>query len=90
MTLILRAEVTTATGKTRHTIGTFREGVPVPTMTLPIPKYICIAEEEAGFYLLHFNESDQSFADTWHDSLASAKSQASFEFGILESDWKQV
>jgi hypothetical protein len=90
MNMILRAEVKTATGKTRHTIGKLQEGVPVPMETLPVPHYVCIADEGSGFYLLHFNEEGQSFADTGHESLAAAKGQASFEFGISESDWKPL
>jgi len=29
-------------------------------------------------------------ADTWHETLEAAKSQASSEYGIEESDWKAV
>jgi hypothetical protein len=90
MNLILRAEVKAATGKTRHTIGELREGVPVPTKTLPVPHHVCIADEGSEFYLLHFNAAGESFADTRHDSLAAAKKQADFEFGISESDWKPL
>jgi hypothetical protein len=90
MTLIFRAEVTSSQGKTRHTRGELRDGVPVPIETLPVPHYVCIADEGSGFYLLHFNEEGQSFADTWHESLAEAKGQAKFEFGISESDWKPL
>jgi hypothetical protein len=90
MKLILRAEVETATGKTTHTVGTLRQGIPIPTEKLPVPHHVCIANEDGAFYLLHFNEEGQSFADTWHESLAAAKRQASFEFGISESDWKPL
>jgi hypothetical protein len=37
--------------------------------------------------LLHLDSSGGSIADTWHDSLEDAKSQARFEFEIEESDW---
>ncbi len=90
MSMILKAEVKTATGKTKHAIGTVRDGTPIPVQILPLPLYVCIAREEEGFYLLQFNAADESFADTWHDSLAGAKQQAHFEFEIVESDWKQL
>jgi len=90
MNIILRAKVTSATGKTRHTIGKVRDGEPVPAETLLVPFYVCVAVEGNGFYLLHCDKEGQSFADTWHESVAAAKRQASFEFGISEPDWKPL
>jgi hypothetical protein len=89
--LILKAEVKVATGNCTHAIATIKDGMPVARRVLPVPRYVCIAgEREEGFFLLHFNEAGQSFADTWHESLTAAKRQAKFEFKIDESDWQQI
>jgi hypothetical protein len=86
----MRANVKTATGKTRHTVGELVGGKPVPVETLPVPAWVEISEEEGAFYLLHFDANGTSFADTWHQTLAEAKRQAEFEFGIAEDEWTAV
>ena len=90
MNLLLRAEVRRASGNTRQATATVREGEIVPTEILPLPNYVCIAVEEVGFSVLHFDKEGQSFADTWHESLEAAKKQANFEFGISKADWRAV
>lgn len=86
----MRAAVKMATGKTRHAVGEFVAGKPVPVKTLPVPAWVEISEEEGAFYLLHFDANGTSFADTWHQTLEDAKRQAEFEFGIVAGEWTVV
>jgi hypothetical protein len=86
----LRATVKMSTGKTKHTVGEFSEGKPVPVKTLPVPAWVEISEEEGAFYLLHFDARGSCFADTWHQTLDEAKRQAEFEFGISAGEWNPV
>jgi hypothetical protein len=86
----MRATVIRATGKTKHTLGEFVAGKPIPITTLPIPAWVEISEEEGAFYLLHFDANGTSIADTWHQTLEEAKRQAEFEFGIAKGEWTVV
>jgi hypothetical protein len=90
MTMRLRATVKASTGNTRHTVGEFVSGKPVPVKTLPVPARVEISEEAGAFYLLHFDAQGTCFADTWHQTLEEAKRQAEFEFGISAGEWIPV
>ena len=86
----LRARVSEATGKTRHSIGALFDGVPTPIEDLPTPEWVEISEEDGAYYLFHLDADGVCFADTWHQSLDEAKEQAAFEFGIESNDWAEV
>jgi hypothetical protein len=88
MAVRIRANVTEATGNTKHYLGTIVEGMPVPTTELPVPTWVEISEEDNAFYLLHFNAEGVCFADTWHQTLDEAKHQAEYEFRISPDEWK--
>lgn len=54
------------------------------------PAVLLIEETESGIFLERFG-ADGSFAgDTWHRSVEEAKEQATFEYGELLSDWREV
>jgi hypothetical protein len=84
----LRATVRTVIGTTRHLLG-----VPSPSgltiAQLPDPIAVEIEEADGAFFLLRLNCAGVCVADTWHETLEEAKSQASSEYGIEESDWKE-
>lgn len=84
----VRATVRKVTGTTRHLLG-----IPSPSgltiAQLPDPVAVEIEEADGAFFLLRLNRAGVCVADTWHETLESAKSQASFEFGVEESDWKE-
>lgn len=87
----LRAKVSEATGKARHSIGALIDGVPAPIGDLPTPEWVEISSEEDGaYYLFHLDADGVCFADTWHQSLDEAKEQAAFEFGIEPGGWAEV
>lgn len=71
------------THKTRHYQGD--KMVPAPH-TLKIVQY----PHDSGYYLLHFDEHDQELTDTFHNSIADAMEQATWEFHIQPSDWQIV
>ena len=83
----IRAKVTECTGNTRHSIGEIVDGIPIPVDKIPTASWIEIVEDEGAFFLYHFNEFGEVIADTWHENLKDAKSQAMFEFRISDSDW---
>ncbi len=77
----LRARVHRSTGATEH----LRSG-----QTLPVPSSVEIQPVEGAYFLLYLDEVGDCIADTWHRTLGEAKSQATHEFGISESDWEVV
>ena len=90
MPIRLRAKVNGCSGKTSHSIGTIVNDLPVPVEKIPVPAWVEIIEGEGAFYLLHFNSKGENIADTWHENIKNAKSQAEFEFFISPSDWIEV
>jgi hypothetical protein len=61
-----------------------------PTIAqLPDPVVVEIEEADGAFFLLRLNRAGVCTADTWHGTLEAAKSQASSEYGVEESDWKE-
>ena len=84
----LKAAVKKTTGNTTHSIGSLKDGKPVVEEAIPTPAWVEIHEDGGGFFFMHFDESGDVIADTWHQSVNEAKEQAEFEFGILASDWK--
>jgi len=77
----LRARVRTITGNTRHHMN----GAEIPP-----PAFVEIEPEDDAFYLLYYGETGEALADTWHETLEKAKSQAKHEFEIEDADWEDV
>jgi len=57
------------TGKTRHYHGTEELSPPSELRIVRFP-------DDAGFYLLYFDQDGSELTDTYHDSLEEAMSQA--------------
>ena len=71
-----------ATGKTHH----FENQEPITNIAeLRIVKY----EDDAGYYLLYFDENQKELTDTYHESIESAHKQAEWEFQVKPSEWMQ-
>lgn len=85
----LRAKVRDVTGNTRHLKATPLLGA-VDVTKLPDPVTVEIVEQDGAFYLLRLNEKGECLADTWHETIESAKAQAKFEFEIEDGDWKRT
>lgn len=43
---------------------------------------------DPGFYLYYLDSNEKELTDTYHSTIEQAKKQASFEFGVEESDWR--
>ena len=54
------------------------------------PVTVEISEESDCAFLLRLDERGVCVADTWHEDVAAAKSQAAFEYGIADKDWTPV
>ncbi len=67
------------TGETRHLVGGSPVGKP---STLRIARYAT----GSGYYLLYLDEDGQEQTDTYHASVADARRQAAFEFGVEEHE----
>lgn len=48
---------------------------------------ICRYNGDPGFYLFYCDDQWNVLADTWHDSLAAARSQAEFEYEGVADTW---
>ena len=68
-------------GRTGHLVGT----TPMPPAVLAV-----IEERPDGCYIFRW-AADGSFAgDTWHMDLASAHSQAEFEYSLAADRWREL
>ena len=56
---------------------------------LPDPIAVEAVEQDGAFFRLRLDRAGRCIADTWHETLEAAKSQANFEFGVEEGDWKE-
>ncbi len=86
----LRASVLHATGATVHRRAKLEKGVVVPGGQVAIPSRVEIGQTSSGFFLYHYDAAGRCIADTWHPTLADAKRQANFEFGIDDAEWVEV
>ena len=87
----LRANVVRATNATVHRQGKRVHGALVPREQSPVSVKVEIGESHAGgVFLYHYDANGRCLADTWHATLAEAKSQAKFEFEIEAGDWVEV
>ena len=86
----LRANVSGATGKTRHYIGVLNDGRPTPMSELPAPAWVEISAEDGAFSLFRLDDQGVCLSDTWHQTLEEAEQQAAFEFGVASGDWADV
>jgi hypothetical protein len=84
----VRATVRSAGGRAKHLLG-------VPSYSgltiaqLPDSVAVEIEEADGAFFPLRLNRAGVCVADTWHETLEAARSQANFEFGVEEGDWKE-
>ncbi len=74
-------------GKTKHAQGVISDGNPMATEPMGEARWVEITEDSGGFLLLRYNDADECVGDTWHLTLAEAKAQAEFEYGISEAGW---
>ena len=86
----LRAEIKEYLGKTKHSLGCIIGDTPVEIERLPVAKWLEIVEEESGIFLYHYNANGDCVADTCHQSIKEAMSQAEFEFNIKKADWREI
>jgi hypothetical protein len=84
----LRALVT-RDGKTFHALGGLVDGIITPIQPFPRAHAVEIVQTPDDYYLYRLDAIGNAFTDTWHASMAEAKRQASFEYGINESDWSE-
>lgn len=56
----------------------------------PTPKFIAIAGKGESYYLMRFNDKWEFITDTWHESLAEARSQAEFEYSGVSGTWESI
>jgi hypothetical protein len=86
----LRAKVSKVLHASTNYLGTIVGGKPVPVERLPDPAWLEISEEDGGVFLLYLNADRKCFADTWHQTVASAQREAMLGFGIKPEDWEEI
>ena len=47
-----------------------------------------IIADAAGYLLVGIGSAGSSIADTWHPTIAEAKAQAAFQYGVDGSEWR--
>jgi hypothetical protein len=86
----LRAKVREVLEPPANYIGTIEDGEPAPVERLPDPDWLEISEEDGAFFLYYLDAELKCFADTWHQTLESAKREAEIGFGIRSEEWTEV
>ena len=84
-----RATVRKVTGNCMQLQGV-RLGDALGVTAIPDPASVEIVEQDGAVYLLYLDQSGECIADTWHETVEAAKTQANFEFGVEDSDWRNV
>lgn len=90
MSVKLRAKVRDVLEPPANYIGMIEDGEPAPVERLPDPDWLEISEEDGAFFLYYLDAELQCFADTWHQTLESAKREAEIGFGIRPEEWTEV
>ncbi len=90
MNMKLRAKVREILQPPANYIGTIVDGDPTPVERLPNPDWLEISEEEGSFYVYYLDSDLKCFADTWHQTLESAKREAEIGFGIRPEGWTEL
>lgn len=85
-----QAFVRKLTGRAVHLIGTIVDGELVPLAKCETPVRVEISAEDAAYFLFRFDADNDCVAGTWHKTLEEAMRQSEVEFGILESDWRDI
>lgn len=86
----LRAQVKHITGLTSHYFAHVEQGELVRDNAVPVPYSVEIEAADGAFYMYYLDSQGMCLTDTWHRTLAEAKSQAMREFEISEGDWESV
>lgn len=86
----IRADVVSPKGESTNYIGSIVDGNIVRGVQLPNPVRLEISEEEGAFFLFYLDANDNCFADSWHQTLESAKQAAFLGFGINPDQWRTV
>ena len=71
-------------GTTSHLVWSATSGSASPVE--PATMLEIVSADDAVF-LLRLNSGGECIADTWHNDVAAAKAQATFEYGIDVSGW---
>jgi hypothetical protein len=90
MSMKLRARAREVLEPPANYIGTIVDGEPTPVEQLPDPNWLEISEEDGSFFLYYLDAEFNCFADTWHQTLESAKREAEIGFGIRPEEWSAV
>src|SRR5262249_33703521 len=71
------------TGRTRHLLG---------ATEIPAPHHLKIMqyEPDSGYYLLYCDDTGSEMADTYHETIESAVSQARWEFNVQTNEWRMM
>lgn len=73
-----------------HLSCKWSESVETAATKLPPAQILLLTEMSLGVYLFRFSEELYYAGDTWHQTIAEAKSQAIYEFGITDDVWQTV
>jgi hypothetical protein len=74
-----------------HKIGAVVAGEVKTVSEMPLPNYIVIELDggpEEPCMMYRYTDAGEFCGDTWHETLKHAFSQAEFEYGLRESDFK--
>ena len=90
MSMKLRARVREVLESPANYIGTIIDGELAPVERLTDPDWLEISEEDGAFFLYYLDAELKCFADTWHQTLESAKREAEIGFDVRPKEWAEV
>ncbi len=74
---------------TKHKVG-LPGGLKNGQQELPSPSLLVIEEDNEGVFIYRYNAHGEFAGDTWHDTLAKAQDQVTFEFPTARLEWVTV
>ncbi|MDZ7616939.1 MAG: hypothetical protein U1E05_08045 [Patescibacteria group bacterium] len=86
----LRAKIGTQNSHVKHKEGEVQLDGTIIAKDLPSAAIIEIVEEGTGVYLYRYDKDERCVGDTWHLTIAEAKGQAEFEYGVASDDWVET
>ena len=93
MTTKLIARVVRVLQPDIHKVGRIVDGKVVPVADLPLPSRVII-ELDGGrqepCMMFRYTDADVFCGDTWHETFDNALSQASYEYGLSESEFTEL
>jgi hypothetical protein len=89
--MLLQHDDTAGPPRVRHYVGLPAAiAAGSPQRDLPAARVLIIRELDRQIFLYRYDEAGAFGGDTWHQTVEDAKHQADFEYGPLQTAWRET